>query len=230
MARKSTLFINKHTDKNGNQFYIDRDTGKRRSNQDYRAQWNGNKGRVNKEVFQESVKQYKAFERTKERGEKVDIHTIVRGVQDMQTQRVKYKSHTKMLKDAEKGIENEQGEKTHQEGGLTSYKRNFYNMKDTVESINPNYKIMVLSPDGERYVEVDKLTAMSMVSDYAQNVTAKNDELSRNTPEGKTAPYVLPMIAMQLNMKEKTFYIDLKNPFGMEGNEGILDEINDMFE
>ena len=69
MARKSTLFINKHTDKNGNQFYIDRDTGKRRSNQDYRAQWNGNKGRVNKQVFKESVKQYEAFERTKERGE-----------------------------------------------------------------------------------------------------------------------------------------------------------------
>jgi hypothetical protein len=89
---------------------------------------------------------------------------------------------------------------------------------------------MVLSPDGSRYVEVDKLTAMSMVSDYAQNVTAKNDEMARNTPKGKTAPYVLPMIAMQLNMYEKTFYIDLKNPFGMEGNQGILDEINDMFE
>ena len=72
---------------------------------------------------------------------------------------------------------------------------------------------MVLSPDGERYVEVNKLTAMSMVSDYAQNVTAKNDDLSRNTPEGRTAPYVLPMIAMQLNMKEKTFYIDLKKNY-----------------
>ena len=231
MARKSSLFINKKTDKNGNNYYIDRDTGKRRSNEDYRAQWNGNKGRVNKQVFEESVKQFEAFERTRERGEKVDIQTIVRGVQEMETKRDQYKSHQEMLTRANQGEElNEYGEKQTQMEGKTSLLTLYHGVKDNVKGIGEDQTIKILSPDGTRYQTVDKTTALSMVSDYIQNVTRVNDELEKNTPKGKTAPYVLPLIAMEYDMDSDTWKIDLKNAFGMEGNEGILNEINDMFE
>ena len=230
MARKSSLFINKKTDKNGNNYFVDRDTGKRRSNTDYRAQWNGNKGRVNKASFEESVKQYNAFERQKEKGETIDIHQIVRTVVEADKQQEMYKSHADLLNRADSGEENEHGEKTGQIDSVTTMTRLYYNMKESVQGINPSSTIRILTPDKSRYQTVDKLTAMSMVSDYIQNVTAKNDELAKNTPEGKTAPYVLPLIAMEYDLESDTFTIDLKNPFGMEGNEGILDEINDMFE
>lgn len=230
MARKSNLFIKKKLNKNGHNYYIDTQTGKRRSNTDYRAQWNGNKGRVKRASFDESIKQYNAFEREKEKGEKIDIRQIVSVVVEADKQRDMYKSHAELRSRADSGEENESGEKSGQIGSVVTMTRLYYNMKESVQGISPTSTIRILTPDKMKYQTVDKLTAMSIVSDYIQNVTAKNDELAKNTPEGKTAPYILPLIPMEYDLENDTFTIDLKNPFGMEGNEGILSEINDMFE
>lgn len=230
MARKSNLFIQKRSNVNGHNYFVDTQTGKRRSNTDYSAQWNGNKGRVKRASFNESVKQYKAFESQKEKGEVIDIRDIVRTVVEADKQQDMYKSHAELRHRADSGEENEHGEKSGQIGNIVTMTRLYYNMKESVQGISENSTIRILTPDRMKYQTVDKLTAMSIVSDYIQNVTAKNDELAKNTPEGKTAPYILPLIPMEYNLETDTFTIDLKNPFGMEGNEGILNEINDMFE
>ncbi len=202
------LFIQKRTDKRGNNYFIDRQ-GKRSKSIEYYSQWGSGKstGRVKKESFDKTVdliKEEDITDLTEARLIASDFEVLRRAVPQR-------KKELELIEGEETGIQL------------------FFRAVDTVKDAEKGKaKVKILRPNSSYFKLMSYLDAIEVAHRFIDSVSDALDEMQ----EASEFEFESPLIyfRFQHEIKTNTFYIDFKNLIGAEDYALLIQLVKDNFE